>query len=421
MLGWSQSVGLDSSVHRCGTTEFEQTLQRYYPLRRLQLNALNEKIRLFTAQQSQARVAGPTPLFRIPIVVHVVHANPSGQIGGNNNPNISDEQIASQIQVLNEDYRYQAGTPGAVNASGSDTGIEFFLAQTDPQGQPTNGITRHYYPQQTSFQAYSLSDALTLSQIVDWPSDRYLNIWVTTLSGNYLGYTQFPTAADTLVGLPTDADDRLDGSIIDYQYFGRQTGTATSRYYGYGRTATHEIGHWLGLIHTWGDSDCGDDYVADTPPCEGPNQTLYCTPIYSSCKGIQTRNLIEDYMDYSPDQCMSLFTPDQIQRMRAVLQLSPRRARLFQTVTPLTGTDQLTVTLSPNPVLTETTVSVQFTGTEPLTVTLLDEWGRPVRNWTYTAIASTRLNLPVSGLPAGLYVVRVSTSQQTRSSRMLVH
>ncbi|GAB4038663.1 hypothetical protein GCM10028809_57530 [Spirosoma gilvum] len=350
-------------------------------------------------------------------MVHVIHANASGQVGGVNNSNISDQQIVSQIQVLNEDYRYQVGTNGATNPAGSDSGIEFFLAQTDPQGQPTTGITRHYYPNQTSFLPFDLTDALTLSQISHWPSDRYLNIWVTTLTGNYLGYTPFPTADDTIQGLSTPSESSLDGTTIDYRYFGRQQGTVTSSTYGYGRTATHEIGHWLGLFHTWGDAICGDDYIADTPPCEGPNQSFSCQPIYSTCSGIKTRNLIEDYMDYSPDRCMSLFTADQIARMHAVLKLSPRRARLAQ---PVIETESLLVTVLPNPVQKEATVYAQFKGIESLSLTLFDNLGRSVRAWHYPVTASLRVGLSVEGLPRGLYLLHVSTSQEVKSCRILV-
>jgi hypothetical protein len=419
-VSFAQPVSNDSVMHRCGTVEFERVLQQHYPARRLQLDKLNQQIQQLTSLSKQARLNSPSLIFRIPVVVHVVYATASSQIGGANNPNISDQQIISQIQVLNEDYRHLSNTSGARNPEGNDSGIEFFLAQTDPKGQSTSGITRHYYPQQTSFQVDNLTDARTLSQIVDWPSDRYLNIWVTTLQGNFLGYTQFPTVADTTRGLDMASEEAIDGTIIDYRYFGRQIGTVSSSVYGYGRTTTHEVGHWLGLIHTWGDAVCGDDYVADTPRCEGPNQTVRCQPLFSTCAGEKTRNLIEDYMDYSPDQCMSLFTPGQIARMRAVLQLSPRRVRLIQSVVPLAEAETLTVTLQPNPIKLEATVYAQFKGIEAISLRLYDTVGRSVRGWQYPSSSSLRVGLSVEGLPPGIYLLQVSTSHETTRCRLVV-
>ena len=376
--------------------------------------------------QSRAagRVAADDRIYRIPVVVHVVHSNATGDIGGATNGNISDEQILSQIQVLNEDYRRQEGTNG-FNTSplGADARIEFYLAPTDPTGAPTTGITRHYYPQQTEFGVDDGSgDDILLSQIAYWPSDRYLNIWVTKIKG-FLGYTQFPTTADTLTGLPTDSNEFTDGSIIDYRYFGRQIGTVRDQTYALGRTATHEIGHWLGLLHTWGDGNgCEQDYVADTPPTKAPNQTRQCRQTYSNCNGTgQTRDQIENYLDYSPDICMNLFTQGQIARMRTVLALSPRRARLIRTAeSPIPESDALVISVYPNPATTESAVEVRLKGFQTFTVDLFDGTGRRLSGRTYPESPSSIVSVPVAGLSRGLYVIRVKTGSETVSRRLLV-
>lgn len=406
-------------TQRCGTVEHERLLQQRNPNRLRQLNELNQRLQRVETSRMLLRQGPDEPVYRIPIVVHVVHNTASGQTGGETNANISDEQIASQIQVLNEDYRRQPGTNGFnTNPVGADARIEFFLADKDPGGQPSNGITRHYYPQKKSFNVFS--DDVLLSQIAYWPSDRYLNIWVTTVD-TYLGFTQLPTMADTLSGLEPVTNELTDGSIIDYRYFGRQIGTVRNSTYCCGRTATHEIGHWLGLIHTWGDAVCGNDYVADTPPAEGSNQTVNCRELFSTCSGVRTRNLIENYMDYSPDLCMNMFTQGQVNRMRTVLTLSPRRFRLIQSAfTPLTETETLTINAYPNPAVADILVDVQLKGFQSFTVELLDMAGRVTKTVAYADSPSTRVILSTDYLPTGLYVVRVKTASESVSRRLLV-
>ena len=405
---------------RCANPVIEQQLQRRSPGRARQIEALNEQVRAFGMNNARARGSAET-IYRIPVVVHVVHNSANNTIGGVNNANITDAQILSQIQVLNEDYRKIAGTPGgtSTNPIAADTKIEFYLATQDPSGNASTGITRTYYAAKRSFDLFN--DLYLLSDIAYWPSSRYLNIWVTALSDpTYLGYGQFPTAADTLRGL-SDTNERIDGVVIAHQYFGRQIGTVTSNLYCCGRTTTHEVGHWLGLIHPNGDTNCGDDYVADTPPTAALNSTDRCNDLFSTCRaGVRTRNLIEDYMDYTPDACMNVFTAGQRDRMQAVLQLSPRRVQLIQANTSLPETEQLTVLLYPNPTDSESTVSVQFKGLQSFGTDLFDASGRRLRTQTYAASRSRLITLAVSDLSAGMYILRVRTPTETVSRRVLV-
>lgn len=424
-VAWSQAVE-EEIVNRCAVVDHERMLQQRNPNRLQQLNELNRLIQQAEAEGKSLRVAADMTIYRIPVVVHVVHSTASNTIGGANNVNISDEQIQSQIQVLNEDYRRKAGTNGFnTSAIGADARIEFYLATADPDGNVTTGITRNYYAQKSSFNVFN--DDVLLSQIAYWPSNRYLNIWVTKVD-TYIGYTQFPTAVDTLKGLPSTTNELTDGTIIDYRYFGRKIGTVSSAsLYALGRTATHEIGHWLGLIHTWGDGNgCAEDYVADTPPTadrSDVSQLLTCKQTYSTCvPGVQTRDLVEDYMNYWPDACMNLFTAGQVARMRLVLTLSPRRAQLLKSVSsPLTATDALTVKVYPNPATADPSVDVQLKGFQSFSVDLFDATGRQVRSYSYTDVPSTRVSLPISGLASGVYIVRVKTGSEIASKRLLVN
>lgn len=246
--------------------------------------------------QQKAQTHNPN-LKIIPVVVHVIHD------GGTNN--ISDAQIQSQIDVLNEDYRKRLGTNGY--GSGVDTDVEFCLAKKDPLGKCSNGIVRIKSPL-SNHQTYQRS---MLKQLSYWDNTRYLNMYVVKNINNgsgTAGYSSFP-------GGPPDED----GIVVRHDYFGK-TGTASASL---GRTTTHEVGHWLGLYHTFnggcGVDTCADgDYVCDTPPAANPN---FGCPTINSCSNDvpNVNDQIQNYMDYSNDNCKSMFTAGQKQRMDATL------------------------------------------------------------------------------------------------------
>lgn len=268
-----------------------------------------------------------TEIITIPIVVHVIHNTASGEIGGPENGNISNEQIFSQIKVLNNDFRRKVNTPGFNNhPAGADLELNFELARFTPDGLPSSGIVR-VFNNRTDYDVFN--DNELLSSLSYWDADRYLNIWVTTLQDNYIGYAEFPTG--DFNGLDFDeTNPRTDGLIIDHEVFGNQTGTARNGIYTYGRTVTHEVGHWFGLIHTWGDAFCGTDYCDDTPTVRGANNTITCEARPSRCDGVSRIPMIENYMDYTPDSCMHIFTMDQKNRVQAILEISQRRNRLIK-------------------------------------------------------------------------------------------
>ncbi len=234
----------------------------------------------------------------IPVVVHIIHN------GGTEN--ISDAQIQSQIDVLNEDYRKLIGTPG--DGGGVDTEIEFCLAKKDPQGRCTNGIVR-IQSSLTNHQSYQRGDLANLSS---WDAARYMNIYVVkSIAGNVLGYASFP-------GGPVDQD----GAVMVHNAFGR-IGTVTSPN-NMGRTGTHELGHWFGLYHTFnggcGIDTCADgDLVCDTPPVINPN--FGCPTTANTCSNDipNVNDQVQNYMDYTNDACKSMFTQGQKTRMQATL------------------------------------------------------------------------------------------------------
>jgi len=256
-----------------------------------------------------------TGVTRIPVVVHVV-SNTAVQ-------NISDAQIQSQIDVLNRDFRRTnpdvSTVPAAFQPVIADMQCEFFLATTDPAGNPTNGITRN------TTAAASFSDDNRVKSAATggadpWPADRYLNLWVCLLGGGLLGYAQFP-------GGPA----ATDGVVITYTAFGN-IGTATAPY-NLGRTATHEIGHWLNLFHIWGDDQTactGTDFVADTPNAAGPNFGVPTFP-HVTCSNGPNGDMFMNYMDYVDDRAMVMFTAGQLVRVNACLD-GPRASILTAAV-----------------------------------------------------------------------------------------
>ncbi|MCL4138790.1 UNVERIFIED_CONTAM: hypothetical protein GTU68_031736 [Idotea baltica] len=241
-------------------------------------------------------VANPTKavngIITIPVVVHVIY--------NTNAENISDAQIQSQIDVLNADFRRQNTDANGTWSQAADTEIEFCMASIDPSGNATSGITRT----NSSVTSFGTNDQMKFNSSGGkdaWDSGNYLNMWVCNIGGSILGYAQFPGGSAA-----------TDGVVMGYQYFGT-VGQATAPFDG-GRTATHEVGHWLNLRHIWGDGDCSiDDFVTDTPTSDAPNYG--CANGHSSCS---STDMIENYMDYSDDDCMNLFTQGQKVRMRAL-------------------------------------------------------------------------------------------------------
>ena len=357
-------------------------------------------------------------VIRIPVVIHIIHNQQDGAIKG---MNIPDEQIFSQIKVLNEDYRRKEGTMGYNNNPvGADTHIEFFLASKDPQGNPTTGITRTY-SSTTSFNLISDNDRQRISDLAYWDSNKYLNIWVTAFKDPYIGYAEFPYA-ETIDGLDEEISESIDGAFIDYRVFGKKIGTNTQGLYSFGRTSTHEIGHWLGLIHTWGDEYCGTDYVEDTPQASGSNSTAFCKDMFSSCKGVRTRNLIEDYMDYSPDSCMNIFTEGQKQRIRAALELSQRRKRVVNYAKyELPPSNTLAVTLIPNPTTKDNVkVQVLLPDFQNFTISLTDVKGKSIYTETFSDYPSTIVTLKTYDLPAGTYIMSVVSKEERTIKRLAI-
>lgn len=284
---------------KCGTTEYMSDLYDQDPSYRQRMTELEKFAEEYIRRHYRSK---PEGIVIIPTVVHVVWNLPV--------QNISDDQIYSQIDVLNEDFRRwnldTVNTPAPFKPLGADCEIEFRLAARDPNGNPSIGITRTYT---TVTQFVNNAVKFTSSGGRDaWDRDRYMNIWVCNLGGGLLGFAQFPG------GPPS-----TDGIVVGYNYFGR-IGTLSAPF-NKGRTATHEVGHWLWLYHIWGDSYCGNDLISDTPVQQDEN---YGCPVFphrpNSCNTSNPHgDMFMNYMDYTDDGCMNIFTHGQSARMYSAL------------------------------------------------------------------------------------------------------
>ncbi|MEL6969139.1 MAG: zinc metalloprotease, partial [Bacteroidota bacterium] len=289
-----------NAQRNCGATEYLEMQMQQDPKRAFKMQQIEEQTRHFL-QNSQGRAIDG--VITIPVVVHIVYNNAT--------ENISDAQIQSQLDVINADFRRTNSDADNIWSQAADAEIEFCMATVDPSGNPTNGITRT----STTRTSFSTNDDMKFDSRGGkdaWPRDDYLNMWVCDISGGILGYAQFPGGSAA-----------TDGVVMDYQYFGT-IGTATAPF-DLGRTTTHEIGHWLNLRHIWGDGGCGvDDFVTDTPESDAPNYS--CALGHVSCG---STDMVQNYMDYSDDACMNLYTFGQKARMRALFDNGGARESLL--------------------------------------------------------------------------------------------
>ena len=314
---------------RCGSTEYEEYLKSKNP-NRLSTSEFEQWITPKIAIEKERRKNAPkgsriNAVITIPVVVHVIH---NGDLIGTDE-NIFDEQVISQIRVLNEDFRKKSGTTGFnSNPVGADAEIEFVLAKRDPSGVLSNGIDRVDLGR-----ASWLTDEIetTVKPLTIWNPDKYFNIWVVKFATNtLLGYAQFPSNS-SLSGInANEGPANTDGVVVGYKFFGSSSYFPAGTYaapYDKGRTASHEVGHWIGLRHIWGDGDCSvDDFCLDTPNAGQANSG--CPAGVDSCPASAGLDMVENYMDYTNDGCMNIFTADQKNRMITVMNNSIRRVSL---------------------------------------------------------------------------------------------
>jgi len=334
----------------------------------------------------------------IPVVFHVLYKNTA--------QNISDAQIDSQLEVLNRDYRrtntdFSSVVPAAFQGISADMEIVFCKATKTPAGAATTGIVRKQIASSVSFgDSYYLAAGDPA-----WDPTKYLNVWIGILNGNYNGILGWAY-------LPSEAGQAWDGFVCDYRYFGT-TGTATAPY-NKGRTCTHEIGHYLGLDHPWGEDEsaCGsianDDGVSDTPATNNP---YFGCPTFPSntnaCTVTTNGSAFMNYMDYADDACMAMFTNGQKTLVQNTMS-GPRASMLTSAATAcgslsVTDVESLrAITVYPNPVSVSFFVSSPFLEVDE--VEIFNQQGQLVKT---ARLKGDETKVSVDGLASGIYYLRI--------------
>jgi hypothetical protein len=380
-----------SAQQRCSSSSYFQEELKNDPSLAGRINA----IEAFTKQQLENKIPGRTEgvVIKIPVVVHILYHTPAEKI--------TDAQVASQIEALNKYFRRRntdtANTPAYFRQLAADCEIEFQLAISDPRRRSTSGIVRKYTP----ITKWTADDMMKFSSSMGddaWDTKSYLNIWVCNLD-KFAGYATMP-----------GGDDKKDGLVISYTAFGTGTGAAG---YDMGKTAVHEAGHWLNLKHLWGDEYCGEDGVGDTP--KQASYTIGCpTSVRITCGNGPHGDMYMNYMDFTNDACINMFTEGQKVRMRSLFAIGGARASIllskglaqpliFESPLPEEDPKWLHPRLYPNPASSEINLDlaydIRWIGK---TIFVTNLQGQSVMN---VVITSKNMKIDISRLQAGMYFI----------------
>lgn len=317
-------------IQKCATDHYIQHLETKNP------GTIDRMQQVFEIAKQRANAQNFTKnnqqewdtIYRIPVVFHVVYNTPQ--------QNISDELILSQLEILNRDFRRinedTANTRAIFKERAIDAGIEFHLATIDPQGSPTTGITRTI-TDETSFELDffnpdaidNIKDSITGGKNA-WDTDKYLNIWIGNLGNALLGFAYPPEAAPNWPEDMTADNPDVWGVVLNHRVVGEGNSLALPDA-DEGRAAVHEVGHYLGLRHIWGDGplailgvpDCDADDGIDDTPNAGTNSQGACDFNKNTCPDDPEPDMVENYMDYSTEACQNSFTRGQVEIMRSML------------------------------------------------------------------------------------------------------
>lgn len=398
------SVQTKAQYHRCGTDAHQAALEQNDPSVRLKRQQSEQQINKIVADNPNYKTG---MIVTIPVVFHILYTNAA--------QNISDNYIFEQLDVLNDDFaRLNAdavNTRSQFQSVGANTQIQFCLAQRTPAGAATNGIVR------VSYTGSFPSNPPTVSP--EWDHTRYLNIYVGDLGGGLLGYANFPPGS---VG--------NDHVVLLYSAVGGPNLPGSALPYHLGRTATHEIGHYFNLYHTF-ESGCAGltanncttsgDRICDTPPVGNPtfgcptNNPNTCTetspfpPPYTS----NMVDMYENYMDYSDDACMNIFTLGQSARMNAAI-TGPRSLLITSLGCTPVGMNELldenAVTVMPNPSPGMYEIALNLPSKTKVEMTLTDVSGKIIFNEVIDYPVTTKHSIDITNKSNGIYQLRIQTA-----------
>jgi hypothetical protein len=408
-------MNINAQVEKCATMQVFEKRTQSDPATLLRMQQTEMEAQTWISQNNNLLKHKNQPksgaLVTIPVVVHVLYNNQT--------ENVSYEQIMSQIDGLNEDFRL-------LNSDSlddthpfwwytADTEIEFCLASIDPNGNATTGITRTF-TNVTEFEGDGSEKFTFFGGRDNWDPTKYLNIWVCDLPETILGYATFP--AD-LASSP-----ELDGVVIHHQAFG-YVGTAGTGGFSandLGRTGTHEVGHWLNLRHIWGDDFCGDDFVPDTQVAEAANYNCPSFPhnSFNSCGSDSDGEMYMNYMDYVDDYCMVMFTYDQGTRMLSTL-FGARDGLLTSsgcgTISVNEYLPENSFNLYPNPSNGNVVINSQINGIKNVTISLFDLLGNEIQAFENNSFP---FEMNLSDLPNGSYLIKFQSGNQSLTKKLFL-
>lgn len=387
---------------QCGSEAYQERIRQEFPL-----SVLKQGISVTPSVAGGTTPSAPglSQTVVIPVVVHVLYNNESN--------NLSEVVINRQIEILNRDFNLAGDDaskiPSAFSPRAGVANIRFQLAKVDPEGRATNGINRKKSSREFWGNDDKIKDPAS-GGVRPWDSRSYLNIWVGNLVPGLLGYSSAP-------GGPAERD----GVVIRANVFGGGSGS-----FSMGRTAVHEVGHWLNLKHLWGDSECGSDGVDDTPQQRRYNQGCPSFPkLNTTCgDGNSAGEMFMNFMDFTDDACMLMFTNGQISRMRETFAVGGLRESIrFSkalgepwnkgvTATPAAGqavSAQVSISAYPNPASSNITFSSRGTSLAGTRYTLFTLDGRRIQEGM---LSNEQTSISVASLKPGLYFVKLAGHDQ---------
>lgn len=410
IFGLNSQIKLKAqTVRNCGTVSHLEYQKKNIP--DLATKLIQQEKNITKAAELRKNSTKGSQVIYIPVVFHVIWSL--------NIHNISNAQILSQIDILNQDYRRMNAdtvrTPADFKPVAADVEIEFCLAHQDPDGNWTDGITRTQ-SSKSVFEMNTDEAKFTSTGGHDaWDATQYLNIWIVPSisdngSGGILGYTQWP-----------GGNWATDGVVIGYKYIGN-IGTAEVPF-NLGRTATHEIGHWLGLSHIWGDDNgacSGTDNIDDTPNQAGYN---FGCPTHPSISCSNNGDMFMNYMDYTDDTCMNIFTQGQKARMLSVLDnIRPAIKTSGKCQANSIGNIQNSIhfDIFPNPAKDVLKVSWenQIMGKE-IEISIIDITGKVVFLLVENA-NKYNTNININNLYSGLYLIKIKSDLLESSKKLII-
>lgn len=386
--------------NRCGSMEHLEWQKQHDPGLQARMDKVESDMRTWLKNPPPI----PNAITTIPVVIHVVYANAA--------QNVSDAVCKQQIDRLNLDYHKLntdvGQTPAAFQSLVADAEVQFCLAVKDPSGNATTGIIH----KSTTVASWSTDDLVKSSSSGGddaWDATKYLNLWVCNLGGGLLGYAQFPGGAAS-----------TDGVVVLYSSL---PGGAAP--YGMGRSATHEVGHWLNLRHIWGDANCGDDLVSDTPTAQTSNFGCPTFP-HVTCSNGPNGDMFMNYMDYVDDNCMVMFSAGQKARMQSCLfssrtGLGPASSTKCgaTSVNELLPADNLS--LYPNPSAGDIFMSINIPNISSADVTVYNAIGDAVLQKRVLIPSSNEVKLDMNSHPNGMYFIKMKTADGIITKKVVIN